>query len=33
MDVTIHEALGAVRALLGAWENGTRPSAFSVDPL
>jgi UDP-galactopyranose mutase len=33
MDVTIHEALGAVGALLDAWQNGTRPSAFSVDPL
>jgi UDP-galactopyranose mutase len=33
MDVTIHEALGAVRALLTAWENDTAASPFSVDPL
>ena len=33
MDVTIHEALGAVRALLTAWENGSAVSPFSVDPL
>ena len=33
MDVTIHEALGAVKALLAAWENGSKPSVFSVDPL
>lgn len=33
MDVTIHEALGAVRALLTAWENDSAVSPFSVDPL
>lgn len=33
MDVTIHEALGAVRALLTAWENNSAVSPFSVDPL
>ena len=33
MDVTIHEALGAVRALLTAWENDSVVSPFSVDPL
>ncbi len=33
MDVTIHEALGAVRALLTAWENDSAASPFSVDPL
>jgi UDP-galactopyranose mutase len=33
MDVTIHEALGAVRALLAAWENDSAVSPFSVDPL
>ena len=33
MDVTIHEALGAVRALLTAWETDSAVSPFSVDPL
>jgi UDP-galactopyranose mutase len=33
MDVTIHEALGAVRALLTAWEDNSAVSPFSVDPL
>jgi UDP-galactopyranose mutase len=33
MDVTIHEALGAVQALLTAWENDSAVSPFSVDPL
>ena len=33
MDVTIHEALGAVRALLTAWEYDSAVSPFSVDPL
>ena len=33
MDVTIHEALGAVRAVLTAWENDSTVSPFSVDPL
>lgn len=33
MDVTIHEALGASRALLDAWDAGRDASSFSVDPL
>ena len=33
MDVTIHEALGAVKNLMAAWDAGTPTSPFSVDPL
>jgi UDP-galactopyranose mutase len=33
MDVTIHEALGAARALLDAWDGGRDAAPFSVDPL
>jgi UDP-galactopyranose mutase len=33
MDVTIHEALGASKNLLAAWDAGTAPAPFSVDPL
>ncbi len=33
MDVTIHEALGAVKTLMDAWAAGTNAPPFSVDPL
>ena len=33
MDVTIHEALDAVKTLMAAWDAGTPTSPFSVDPL
>ena len=33
MDVTIHEALGAVKTLMAAWAAGTNAPPFSVDPL
>jgi UDP-galactopyranose mutase len=33
MDVTIHEALGAARSLLDAWDAGRDGAPFSVDPL